>query len=254
LFVSLVIQLNAESLKQGDNISFVACPIVRDTKTVPCWYSEYQGVNYYLGIQQDIGANWYPPQLKHKILVEGKITGESVCGGIKLNPMHTSVLPELSLECDTLLPAEDNIIAPHGERGAGPNTEKPGSGGPRPRSEGPKPPFKQQDFIVHYDFDGIQIYNREFVVFRQAVNYAKVSKAKSLTATVYRGSALLSDGSMIVESESVIADRTRGIERWLAYAELPAEVKTEVVTASKAAKPNGKDDYNNRRVVITVTP
>jgi hypothetical protein len=34
--------------------SFVACPIVRDTKTVPCFLAEYDGELYYLGIQQDI--------------------------------------------------------------------------------------------------------------------------------------------------------------------------------------------------------
>jgi hypothetical protein len=27
----------------GERLSFVSCPIVRDTRTVPCWLSEYDG-------------------------------------------------------------------------------------------------------------------------------------------------------------------------------------------------------------------
>ncbi len=49
-----------------------ACPIVRDTRTVPCFLAEYDGETYFLGIQQDITADFHPPQLKHEVLVEGR--------------------------------------------------------------------------------------------------------------------------------------------------------------------------------------
>ena len=32
----------------GTRISFVSCPIIRDTRSVPCWLSDYQGDRYYL--------------------------------------------------------------------------------------------------------------------------------------------------------------------------------------------------------------
>ena len=53
------------TIAAGQERSFVACPIVRDTKTVPCFLAEYEGQLYYLGIQQDITAGFHPPQLKH---------------------------------------------------------------------------------------------------------------------------------------------------------------------------------------------
>ena len=45
----------------GQQRNFVACPIVRDTKTVPCFLAEYEGETYYLGIQQDITSDFHPP-------------------------------------------------------------------------------------------------------------------------------------------------------------------------------------------------
>jgi hypothetical protein len=33
----------------AQNLSFVTCPIVRDTKAAPCWLAEYKGETYYLG-------------------------------------------------------------------------------------------------------------------------------------------------------------------------------------------------------------
>ena len=33
------------------HIAFVACPIVQDTPSVPCWLDEYDGKTYYMGIQ-----------------------------------------------------------------------------------------------------------------------------------------------------------------------------------------------------------
>ena len=75
---------------------------------------------YYLGIQQDITSDFHPPQLKHEVLVEGRIApGPRVCGGIPLQPVSISVLKEVNLACNTLLPAEPGIDAPPAPRGAG---------------------------------------------------------------------------------------------------------------------------------------
>ena len=104
-------------------LNFVACPIVRDTKTVPCFLAEYDGELYFLGVQfpgvqQDIASELHspqlePPQLKHEVLVEGRVAeGPRVCGGIPLEPLSISVLKEINLACNTLLPAEPGIEAP----------------------------------------------------------------------------------------------------------------------------------------------
>ena len=97
----------AAAIALGQQRSFVSCPIVRDTQTVPCFLAEYEGETYYLGIQQDITNDFHPPQLKHQVLVEGRIAaGPRVCGGIPLKPLSISVLKEVNLACNTLLPAE----------------------------------------------------------------------------------------------------------------------------------------------------
>ncbi len=133
--------------------SFVACPIVRDTKTVPCFLAEYEGETYYLTIQQDIQAELYPPQLLHEVLVEGTVApGPRICGGIPLKPVKLSVLPELNLSCNTILPAEPGIEAPPTRRPAGPSTRQapvivggaaPAGGPPRERFTAP---FAEREF------------------------------------------------------------------------------------------------------------
>src|SRR5580765_5084325 len=109
----------------GQQRNFVSCPIVRDTKTVPCFLAEYEGEVYYLGIQQDITSEFHPPQLKHDVLVEGRVvSGPRVCGGIPLQPVSISVLKEVNLACNTLLPAELGIEAPAAPRGPGPSSRR----------------------------------------------------------------------------------------------------------------------------------
>ena len=121
--VLLALMIALPALAQQMN--FVACPMVRDTKTVPCFLAEYQGETYFLGIQQDITADFYPPQLLHEALVEGAIApGPRVCGGIPLKPLRVSVLPELNRACNTILPAEPGIDAPPAKRPAGPSTRQ----------------------------------------------------------------------------------------------------------------------------------
>ena len=60
----LVVALLCAASLQAQNLSFVACPVVRDTKTVPCWLAEYKGETYYLGNQGGVAQDFYPPQLK----------------------------------------------------------------------------------------------------------------------------------------------------------------------------------------------
>src|SRR5580700_11522463 len=68
----------------ADRRNFVACPVLQDTDTVPCWLAEYRGELYFLGIQTDSGG-WSPPWLGHQVLVEGRLAGgPRICGGIPL--------------------------------------------------------------------------------------------------------------------------------------------------------------------------
>jgi hypothetical protein len=90
--------------------NFVACPIVRDTASVPCWLAEYDGELYFLTLQTDVSAPVNPPWLGHRVLVEGRRKeAPRICGGIVLEPVRLSVILEPDASCNTLLPAEERF-------------------------------------------------------------------------------------------------------------------------------------------------
>jgi hypothetical protein len=232
--VTLIIALPALAQQKA----FVACPVVRDTKTVPCFLADYQGETYFLGIQQDITAAFYPPQLLHEVLVEGVVAaGPRVCGGIPLNPLHVSVLPELNRACNTILPAEPGIDAPPAKRPAGPSTRlAPVSTAAVPPQK-PEPPFIEREFVIQYDFDSDFLFARNTRQLTDIAEYARVSKAQTLEVVGYRASTLLSNGSLLTEKANV--------------SRLRAERVAEVM---KGLAANGATDFENRRVAVRVSP
>lgn len=226
--------------------SFVSCPIVRDTRTVPCFLAEYEGEIYFLGIQQDVTSQFHPPQLKHQVLVEGTVApGPRVCGGIRLDPVAISVMKEISPECDTLLPAETGLDAPPARRGAGPSSEPPS---PPIRVPLPSGGFL---FTVSYPFnDDFLDYQAQQVV-EQAATYAKQIRASSVKVEGYRAASLLSNGQELTEKAGLAEKRAQGVAvvlRGLGVANVIAEGKADPETA------NGKSDPSLRRVGILVNP
>ncbi|MCP5145264.1 MAG: hypothetical protein H6978_10670 [Gammaproteobacteria bacterium] len=242
------------AVAEGERISFVACPVVRDTATVPCFLADNAGTTYYLGIQQDIGADWFPPQLNHKVLVEGYLSGDTVCGGLEIKPIATSVLPTVDPACNTILPAEPGIVAPHAERGAGPNGEVPGSAPRRAPPPPPEPPFAVKEFSLSFTFDDDGLIAREFGVLARAIEYAKVSKASAIDIVISRGSAKLSSGEVINEDPSAVMRRERLIRRWLAVAELPTATRVSIKPMGEPLPADGRTDENNRYIKLTITP
>ena len=91
--------LAAMAARAENRVNFVSCPIVRDTPSVPCWLSAYEGELYYLGIQTDVSAEFHPPYLGHRVLVEGVIADDEprICGGVVLEPVRISVHGDSSI-------------------------------------------------------------------------------------------------------------------------------------------------------------
>jgi outer membrane protein OmpA-like peptidoglycan-associated protein len=232
--------------------AFVACPVVRDTKTVPCFLADYQGETYFLGIQQDITAAFYPPQLLHEVLVEGVVAaGPRVCGGIPLNPLHVSVLPELNRACNTILPAEPGIDAPPAKRPAGPSTRlAPVSTAAVPPQK-PEPPFIEREFVIQYDFDSDFLFARNTRQLTDIAEYARVSKAQTLEVVGYRASTLLSNGSLLTEKANVSRLRAERVAEVLKGLGAPASA---IRWISEPAAANGATDFENRRVAVRVSP
>ncbi len=241
--------------------SFVACPIVRDTRTVPCFLAEYEGETYYLTIQQDIQAELYPPQLLHEVLVEGTVVpGPRVCGGIPLKPVKLSVLPELNLACNTILPAEPGIEAPPTRRPAGPSTRQaPVIPAGAPPAAKPKPqerltgPFTEREFEITYDFDSAFLFSRDTRVVSQAATYATAANAKTVEVSAHRAASLLSNGRVLTENEAIATQRAeRVVDILRGLGTSPSSIKVRIVP--DVAKPDGVTDPQKRLVTIRVTP
>jgi len=254
--IALLISFGATTVQAAEQrLNFVSCPILRDTKTVPCWLAEYKGELYYLGIQQDAAAEFYPPFLGHKVLAEGVVSDEPrICGGVVLKPVHISNLPELDLSCNTMLPAEDQYTVPFAVRGPGPNP-KPSLNrrvGGAPPQAAPKAPAAKTSFTVYYDFD-TDWANRWARVLGDAANLAKASNAAEVQIVAYRASVKLSDGQDFVERKDIAERRAKRLEQTFEELGIPAST-IEVTWKDNPAQGVGADDYKLRRAEITVTP
>jgi hypothetical protein len=166
---------------------FVACPIVRDTSTVPCWLAEYDGELYYLGAQGSSASAFYPPQLGHEALIEGTVVdGPRICGGRPLAPVRVSVLRELTPACNTVLPAEPAFTP-----------------GPSPIAPAPKFPDSTREFVIPYDFDSDYLTLHATRVILEAVRVAKAVNAARVDVRGHRGATMLSNGQIVRERAGI---------------------------------------------------
>ncbi len=228
--------------------NFIACPIVRDTKTVPCFLAEYEGEQYYLGIQQDITADFHPPQLKHQVLVEGRVSeGPRVCGGIPLKPLSISVVKEINPACNTILPAEPGIDAPPAARGAGPASHRLITE-PTPTAESLT---GRQEFTILFAFNDDYVEFGSIAIVRRAAAYATKIGASAVKVSGYRATTLLSNGERLLEKAGLAERRAQAI------ATLLQGLGVAGVSADWNDGPepgDGKMDPSRRRVTITVAP
>ena len=240
------------SAAPGQQRNFVACPIVRDTSTVPCWLAEYEGELYFLTLQTDVSAPVTPPWLGHRVLVEGTTAPNKprICGGIVLEPVVLSVLPELDAACNTaVLPAEDRYnLTFEPPRPPGPSAGRlafAGASTPPPPAETPR------TFTLRYDFDGL-------IVFRHAgeltsiLDSAKARSARVVAITGNRGSVLLSDGTTLVEKPAMARRRAEQVAELLRGAGL-TNVEYRVRWHDEAGVADG-DDAALRLVTVELDP
>jgi len=235
-FISVMLlaaaQLNAQ------NLSFVTCPIVRDTKTIPCWLAEYNGETYYLGNQGGVSQDFYPPQLNHEVLVEGVIAeGPRVCGGVPLRPVKTSVFLEINRACNTILPVEDGIEAPQRPPARDPVSWV--------RSDGPG------DTTIYFDFDNDFLSLHSVNAVQRMVDYFGESKAAIIEVAAFRGSTRLSNGKVLVEDAGIANARATKVHDILLGLGIPATaVKVRQVTDVR--EPDGMNDPWSRKVTLSV--
>lgn len=265
----------------GTRISFVSCPILRDTRSVPCWLSNYESELYYLTIQTDVSAEVQPPLMGHQVLVEGVVSdAPKICGGVILSQVRLSAMPEIDANCREELPADDRYTvnaprppgpsggrfafagatpgvaappdaAPAGARGAGPAPAPGGARAGGPPRQGGAPVAGPQKFDVYYDFDkGVSF--RHPTSLGQIINAASRGDAKRVRITGVRGAHKLSNGTLLQEAPNTGKRRAEELAHLLAGAglKLPAEVTW--ISAEKDA--DGVDDWQSRRVTVELLP
>jgi len=235
---------------QAQDLAFVSCPIIKDTPSVPCWLAEYDGELYYMGVQSDVSAPFTPPWLGHKALVEGTpaADGERICGGIVLEPVKVSVMPEMSPECGTVLMAEPGYVLPfEPRRPPGPSTGQLAFTPPPPPPL-PEPPFVARTFEVYFPFDGSVNFQTPRAL-QEVLRYAEAIGATRLEVAGYRGAVQLSDGEIIAEREGISDLRAREVARM--FDGMIDSVEDIAVSSSDLAEPG---DWGDRKVAITVYP
>jgi hypothetical protein len=237
----------ALAAEPGQRLSFVACPIVRDTSSVPCWLAEYQGELYFLTLQTDVSAPVNPPWLGHRVLVEGVIAdGPQICGGRVLEPVALSVMQELDASCNTMLPAEDRYdLTFEPPRPPGPSRGRLAFGDPAARaSELPR------EITLQYEFDGMVAF-RHAQKLQQALDAARKFHAREVRITGYRSASRLSDGTVMRERASLGRERAAQVEELLRGAGLEG-VRFTLRTEDRSKRPDQVHDAANRRVDIVI--
>jgi hypothetical protein len=234
--------------------NFVACPIVRDTASVPCWLAEHEGELYFLTLQADVSAPVNPPWLGHKVLVEGRRSDKlRICGGIVLEPVRLSVIAEQDSSCNQIWPAEERYnLTFEPPRPPGPSAGRLAFNTlpmPVKPAEVKREP---QHYTLSYDFNGLVNFKHPFVL-APALDLARAMPATRVQIVGYRSAALLSNGTVLQERPDLARRRAEQVAELLRGAGLTAP-SYEVKWVDAAPAPDGVDDYRNRRVDVTLLP
>jgi hypothetical protein len=188
------------------------------------------------------------------VLVEGTVAADRprICGGVVLEPVVLSVLPELDAACNTILPAEERYnLTFEPPRPPGPSAGRLAFA-PAPSDASAAPLIPEQMFTLRYDFDGL-------VVFRHAseltaiLDAARARGTRRIAITGYRGAVLLSDGSTLVERADIATRRAAQLVELLQGAGLTT-VEYRVRADDDEVAPDGADDAARRRVTVDLSP
>lgn len=260
LFFAITIFSGRACADEHARLNFVACPIVRDTQTVPCWLAEHEGELFYLGIQTDVSADFKPPYLGHRVLVEGiRNDDRQICGGIVLEPVRISAMPELDPSCNTEWPAEDRYVIDFNPRPPGPSGGRLAYDAPLPQETGaPAPehtdvprPYQPKTFTMTFDVDRSIAFRHPFDL-EDIVDYANRVSATRIEVNGNRGSTLLSDGTVVTERAMTGKRRAEDVARLLRDYGLQVEIR--VNWSEEPVVPDGVDDWRSRSVDVRVVP
>jgi hypothetical protein len=162
----------------GTAVTFVACPIYRDTnngRKSGCWLA----TELSSGVRYDITQSRSKPQLGHEVLVEGTVAdGADACGGRIVAPVQVSVLES---SCPSfMLPAEG---FPGRRFQVSLSQVLPPADVVRPA---PAPPYGPRTWAIEFTYDSYFLqYQYSEVILDEIARYALASHAAHVNVTGY---------------------------------------------------------------------
>lgn len=200
----VVIALSSLNALAAQTVTFVACPIYRDTdsgRKSGCWLADDPATQ----IRYDVSAAPMKPLLGKQILVEGIVSDDSnACGGVPLHPLRTSVLDET---CESvMIPAEGFV----GRRFAVPSDAQRPTWEPR---QLPPPPYVTSEFHIFFNHDSdFLVYQHAEIMMEKAVLYAQASHAREVQVIGYAATRpLIVLGRRFQESRGLAQSRAQAV-------------------------------------------
>jgi hypothetical protein len=241
--------LGAPAHAGDQTISFVSCPIYRDTdagRKSGCWLGDDRDT----GKRFDVTDSQIKPILGREILIEGVVAGKpDTCGGVMLNPVRVSVLPT---QCPSfMLPPEQYPGRPYILPA---QTLTPSSVVRTP----PAPPFSNQSYTIFFALNSdFLMYQHAEVLLDAAVQYIEAAKPKRVVVTAYAATKpVVVSGRNIVEDISVAKARAAMIVEALTRLQVPREIihvetRGDPAPAGELAK-QGLNEASKRRATVKV--
>jgi len=236
----------------GTVVSFVACPLYRDTdhgRKSGCWLADDPAT----GERYDVSQALAKPQLDREVLVEGVVAAQDhACGGIVLKPVRTSTLVT---HCrGAMLPAEGYPGRAYVSPAQGPPTH----GWEERDKPLPPPPYERRQITVQFHF-GSDFLNYEYaeVLLETAARYARASGARTIRVTGYAATRpLWLSGHALSEPLTLARSRAEMVAE--ALRRLDVDPRRIVVSGrSIAANDAGTGplaEASKRRVDISIEP
>ncbi len=253
LAVLLAVPGGGSFAADAPTITFVACPIYRDTNAGPksgCWLAD----DPVSGKRYDVSDSPVKPDWNVAVLVEGRVSAEppAACGGDILNPVRVSVLRDR--HCTrVMLPGE----AYAGHRYKLPTRLIRPAYAP---AETFPHPYTTRTFEVPFSFDSAFLnYQLGDYFMNEAVAYARATHAREVTITGWAATQPeIASGEGLRERPEIAQARVETAARWMRDLGVPA-ASLHLVARGDAAPlafeaNDGLLPGSTRRVDIVVVP
>lgn len=259
-FAVALLTMSAASA-EDEYLSFVTCPVARDRgpwRDV-CFIARHDGQNYALPNPPD----WGEPQLRHRILVEGRIVpGREHCEAILLEG-RLSILRELDNACNEIIPytgpvepqPDQNLVGnvsddsewQHYHPSVRPVMNQVPETAPLPG-----PPYSPQEHVIYFPFDSDRGSGPDMAYLVALVDYAAAATAVMKIVT-YQGASQTDNGLTFFEKSEMAKQRADKLQTIVLGLGLNPE-NLRLDWQEDHVPGDGVEDWRGRRAEIRVHP